>query len=224
MITLCIRTTPGRIASVVILASLTFGVRSARADLIESAPYSLLGAASQETVNLPEFDPAQGALNSVTVTVSGSLQFALEVFDSGPGTVSITALDTLSFNGTPLPVGDVFTGTIPSGQPVYVFTTPAVSFGPVTEEFGPNAVSFFTGTGTIPFTLSLAPAVVSQFSGSSTNSVLAFPGASGTVTADFAFTPAASTAPEPASFAMAGLALICVGTFARRKRHSSRSK
>lgn len=87
----------------------------------------------------------------------------------------------------------------------------------LTEHFGASANSFFTGKGTVPFTLSIPPPTVVQFSGPTTTSLLVFGGSSGTVTADYAFTPAPSAAPEPATLGVAGLALTAIGAFRRRR-------
>ena len=194
------------------------GAPSLRADLIETAPFSLIGSPNQGTVSLPQFNPAQGTLNSATLTVSGTIQFVLETFNTGPGAVTVTAHDTFFFGGTPLPTKGVFTATIPSNQPIYTFMPPPVPLGVLTEFFGPNTVSFFTGTATLPFQLSLGAATVDEFSGLSTSGVLAFAGVSGSVTADYAFTPTPSPAPEPASFGLAGLALIAAALCRRKSR------
>ncbi len=200
------------------------GAPPARADLIRTIPFSLIGSPNQGTVLVPQFDPAQGPLNSLTLSVTATMQFVLEVFDTGPGPVSITAQDTFSFGGIPLLAEGVFTGTIPSNQPIYILMPPAVSLGTLGESFGPNVASLFVGTGTVPFQLSLPAAAVDQFSGASVNSVLAFTGVSGTVSADYAFTPAASPVPEPVSFGMAGIALITAGAWGRRKLRRDSSK
>lgn len=208
------RTLPGLLT---LFASSTLGTRLAQADLIATTPFSIVGSPNQETITIPQFDPAQGTLNSATITVSGSMQFVLEVFDNGPGPVAITAQDTLSFHGTPLLAEGTFTDTIPTGQSIYTFMPPAVSLGTLTEFFPSDTVSFFTGTGTLPFQLSLAGATVDQFSGATAYGAFAFTGATGNVTVDYAFTPA--PVPEPASLGVAGLGLIAVGAFARCKRN-----
>ena len=182
---------------------------AARADLINTIPFSLIGSPNQQTIQVPQFDPALGTLTSATITVTGSLQFALEVFDTGPGAVSVTARDTLSFGGTPLLAVGSFTSPIPANQPVFTFTPDPVSLGTLQESFGANA-SFLIGTGTLPFDLVLANATVDQFSGPNVSSVLAFAGASGNVTAAYAFTPAAAPVPEPNFFFAAGLALVAL--------------
>ncbi len=201
-------------------ALLTLLVPSARADLIDTVPFSLTGNSSQQTISVPQFDPAQGALNSLVLSVSGSVQFVLEVFPSGPGPVSVTAEDTLMFSGTPLLAKGVFTSTIPSNTYPYTFMPPPVPLGTLVQDYGPNVVSFFTGTGTVPFQFSLGNAMVDQFSGPAGSSAIAFAGASGTVTADYAFTPAPGAAvPEPGTLGMAGFGVIAAGALIRRKRH-----
>jgi hypothetical protein len=197
------------------IGALTTG--SAQADLIKTVPFSLNGSPIQGTVLVPQFDPALGVLNSVTLDVTGTIQFALEDFNTGPGAISVTAHETLLFQGIPLPAAGIFTSTIPSNQTVFTFMPDPVSFGNLTENFGPGAVSFFIGNGTVPFSLSLAAATVDAFTGPTTTNVLAFSGTAGTVTATYAFTPAAAPTPEPATFAMVGLALVGASSLRRRK-------
>ena len=200
--------------SLVIAAGLT---GTARADLIQSLPFSLIGSPTQGTVLVPQFDPALGTLNSVSVAVTGTVQFALEDFNTGPGSISVTARDTLSLNGTPILTGGTFTSTIPANQTVYTFLPDPVSLGDFTETFGPGVVSFFIGNGNVPFDLNLAAATVDSFTGPTTTAVLAFAGATGAVTATYAFTPAVAQAPEPATFTLIGGAFLIASSLRRRK-------
>src|SRR5579885_3207669 len=197
---------------------LILGAQCARADLIENIPFSLTSSPISTvtgTVSVPQFDPAQGTLNSVTLSITPTVEFALEVFDDGAGPVSVTAADTFSFGGIPIPTEGIFSSTIPANQSPYTFMATA-SEGPLTEFFDSGTAAVFAGTVSVPFDISIAPPKLVQFSGPTTTSALAFSGVTGTVTADFAFTPA--QAPEPATFAAAGLGLIAVGACTRRKR------
>jgi hypothetical protein len=201
-------------------ALVTFGAAYGRADLIETASFSLIASNTgtvQGTLSLPQFNPAQGTLNSVSLTVVPTFQFVLEDFNAGAGPVSVTAQDTFSFGGIPIPAEGVFSSAIPANQQVYTFMPAPLAAGPLTENFGPNVTGFFTGTGAIPFDISLAPPTLIQFSGATTQNVLVFGGVSGTVTADYAFTPAPTPAPEPACFGVAAFGLIALGVFRRRK-------
>lgn len=210
---------PAALGSLAIIILCIAGAPARCDDLIDTVPFSLIGSPAQQTVYLPQFDPAHGTLDSATITVTGSMQFVLEVFDSGPGGVSVTAHDTLSFNGTPLQVEGTFTSTIPASQSPYTFGPIALSLGNLTESLGPNVVSFFTGTGTLPYQFSLPRATIDAFSGPTTSGALAFTGASGNVTADYAFTPAPVPVPEPSTLGLAGLALIGLTLAPYRSQH-----
>jgi hypothetical protein len=202
--------------SLLTTALLFVAVATARADLIETAPFSLPVGPSQQTIQLPQFDPALGTLTGATITVSGSIQYVLDIFNTGPGPFSATLLDTLSFGSTPLMTGGTFSGSIPANQTVFTYSPAALSFGPLIETFGPNTAQVFAGTGTVSFNLSLPAVTVDSFSGGTIENVLAFSGAVGTVTADYMFTPAVATVPEPASMAMLGIA-FCLLAVRRRK-------
>lgn len=198
-------------------ACCVLAVRPAHADVTDTVNFSLNGAPNATTISLPQFNPADGTLNSAMINVNGAVTFAIEIFNTGPGAFSVTALDTVTFGGIPIPVEGTFASTIPANQPEYVFTSPGVSFGPLTESIGQAADSSFVGTGTVPFDLFLANPSLDQFSGATAYSALAFSGVTGTVSIDYAFTAAASSVPEPGSVALTGFALILAGTLARRK-------
>jgi hypothetical protein len=159
-------------------------------------------------------DPIRHLRAAVTDQIA--LQFVLEIFNNGPGPFTVRAQDTLNFSSIPLRGETIFTGTVPTGQPIYTYSPAAVSLGTLTETFGPDALSFLVGTGTVPFGLSLGTTTVDQFSGPTTNAVLAFSGVSGSVTADYAYTPVPT--PEPATLGVAGLGLIASGVFLRKRR------
>ena len=203
----------------VLLAAAVCG-QCVHADVIQNVPFSLTAptiGSIQQTVLVPQFDPAKGALNSVTLTLNGNFQYVLEIFNTGAGPVSATVQEAFTFNGIPLPPQSTYSTTIPADQPIFNFTAPPTPFGPLTEFFSANTANFFSGTGTVPFTLSLGRPAVTQFSGPTTTGVLAFGGVSGTLTADYAFTPAAGAVPEPASLGLAGIGLAGLGLFARRR-------
>ncbi len=190
---------------------------SARAGTVDVVPFSLPVGPSQVTVQVPQFDPALGALTGVTLSVSGTIQYVLDIFNTGPGAFSATVHDNLSFGTTPLMTGGTFSGSIPANQTVFTDSPAALNFGPLTEFFGPGLLGAFIGTGTVPFDLSLPAVTIDQFSGSTVLNVLGFSAASGNVTADYIFTPAATVAPEPASFGILGLGLLSLSLVRRRR-------
>ncbi len=210
-----------KLPALAVIAALTsVGGMCARADEIRTVPFSFASSPTgsiQETTSVPQFDPANGTLNSVTLTFSESFQFVFEDFNTGAGALSVTGQDALTFGGIPVPVEGAFSTTIPANQLIFAFTPLPVSSGVLTENLGSSANTLFTGTGTVPFTLSIPPPTVVQFSGSTTTSLLIFGGPSGTVTADYAFTPTPNAAPEPGTLGIAGLALIGIGAFRRRR-------
>ena len=175
-------------------------VASARADQIEVVPFSLPVGPSQQTIQLPQFDPALGTFTGATLTLSGTIQYLLDVFNTGSGTFSATIHDNVLFATTPLMTGGTFTGTIPSNQMVFTYSPLALPVGPLTEVFGKDFSGVFAGTGTVAFDLSLPAVTVDQSSGASVLNVLAFSAASGTLTADYTFIPAATPVPEPETF------------------------
>ncbi len=188
---------------------------SARADTIQlTIPFTLPVGPSQQTVLVPQFDSAQGTLTDATITLSGNIQYVLDIFNTGPGSFSATVHDNLSFGGTPVMTGSTFSGTIPANQFVFTESPDALAFGPLTEMIGANPI--LIGSGTIPFDLSLPAVTVDQSSGATVLNVLAFSGASGNVTASYAFTPAIAAVPEPRSLATVAVALLFV--FVRRRK------
>jgi hypothetical protein len=194
------------------IALFLYVAASARADLIEVVPFSLPVGPSQQTIQLPQFNPALGILTGATLTVSGAIQYVLDVFNTGPGTFSATVHESLLFATTPLMSGGTFTGTIPSNQMVFPYSPAQLQVGPLTEMFGPDLVGMFIGTGSVPFNLSLPAVTVDQSSGATVLNVLAFSAASGNVTADYMFTPATTTVPEPGTFGtLAMLILVWYG-------------
>ncbi|HEY3841253.1 MAG TPA: choice-of-anchor E domain-containing protein [Bryobacteraceae bacterium] len=193
-----------------------YGAASARADLIEVVPFSLAVGPSQQTIQLPQFDPVLGTLTGATLTVSGIIQYALDVFNTGDGAFSATVHDNLLFGATPLASGSTFTGTISANQMVFTYSPAALPVGPLAQTFGPSLVGTFIGTGTVPYDLSLPAVTVDQFSGATVLNVLAFAAATGNVTADYTFTPATATVPEPGTFGAA--AMLILWFHERRKR------
>ncbi len=206
-----------RTAPLLSTALLLCAAASAPADTIEVVPFSLPVGPSQVTVQVPQFDPALGTLTGVNLSVSGTIQYLLDVFSTGPGPFSATVHDNLSFAMTPLPTGGTFSGSIPANQTVFTYSPAALNFGPLTETFGPGLLGVFTGTGTVPFDLSLSAVTIDQFSGSTVQNVLGFSQASGNVTADYMFTPAATAVPEPASFGPLLLSLLSLSLLRRRR-------
>jgi len=200
------------------IALFLYAAASARADLIQVVPFSLPVGPSQQTIQLPQFDPVLGTLTGVTLTVSGTIQYLLDVFNTGPGVFSATVHESLLFRTTPLMSVGTFTGTIPLNQLIFTYSPAVLPVGPLTETFGPNLVGVFIGTGTVPFDLSLPAVTVDQSSGATVLNVLAFSAASGNVTADYMFTPATTTIPEPGSFGILAISLLILATRRRNQR------
>ena len=135
---------------------------------------------------------------------------------------SFTAAAQNSFafglGGPPQPGFLAAAGKIPAGTPIFTTMPPAVPLGTLTLFFGPNADTGFIGTGRLDTSVSLSSAAVSQFSGSTVTGLLAFAGASGSVTVDYAFTPAAPVAvPEPASRVLLGAGLLSLAALGIRR-------
>lgn len=180
---------------------------AAKADLIRTVAFSVIGPGTA-SVALPQFNPARGTLNSVTISETATDQFVLEIFNSGAGG-SFTAMAQNNFSfglgGPPVQPGFLDTaGSIPAGMPIFTTMAPAVPLGSPMLFFGPGADAFFIGKGTLDTSVSLSAATVSQFSGATVSGLLAFAGASGTVTIDYAFTPV----PEPAGFAILSMGVL----------------
>jgi hypothetical protein len=198
------------------IAFATCAIGSARADLIESVSFTLPVGPSQQTIQLPQFNPVLGTLTNADISVSGTIQYVLDVFNTGAGPFSVFVQDTLSFAGTPIMTGEVVSGTIPADRMVYNPPQTPLAFGPLVETIGPLSAGFLVGTGTVPFDLSLPAVSVSQVTGASVLNVLSFAAASGTVVVNYAFTPAVTPVPEPASVWLVGVALMAL--FRRRRK------
>ncbi len=71
------------------------------ADLIRTVRFSVVGLGSA-AVALPQFDPALGALEAVTIAETANDQFALEISNSGAGESFAAAQNTSTFGfGSP---------------------------------------------------------------------------------------------------------------------------
>jgi hypothetical protein len=197
-------------------ASLLCAAGSARANLIETVPFSLAVGPSKQTIALPQFNSALGTLTGATISIAGTIQYVVDVFNTGAGSFSGTVEDTLSFGATPILAGGTFSGAIPANQTVFAYSPPPMNFGPLTETFDAATGGFLVGAGTVAFDLTLPAVKVDSFSGATVLNILSFSGAAGNVTADYMYVPAVTAAPEPGSLTTLGIALLCL--YARRRK------
>jgi hypothetical protein len=165
---------------------------------------------SQQTIDLPQFNPMLGTLTGATISVGGGIQYVVDIFNTGAGAFSVTLEDPLSFGTTPIFTGAIVSGSIPANQMVFTYSPALIDFGPLVETFDPAAAGFLVGAGTVAFDLTLPAVTVDSFSGDTVQNVQAFSGVSGTVTADYQYTPALTTVPEPGSLSTLAIGLFCL--------------
>ncbi len=162
------------------------------------------------SLNYPQFDPAQGTLQSVTVSITGELfgSSQVENLDAGPTTNTLELGATISVDGDPgagainLPTSptstntvmlDAFDGTIdfdgPSGESFLNLSTTETVSQTITD---PTVLAAYTGTGTVSLD---ASATASSFAIGGGNVVASFDTDAGaSVSVTYTFEPAAEPA------------------------------
>lgn len=148
-----------------------------------------------ETVRLPQFDPALGTLTTASATLAGTVEPLLEIFDTGRSQVAINVHELLILGTLPARTSFSFGSFIPDNTPVDGILFPPM---PVSISTSLNAqLAEFTGTGALPFTLTLSsPATLQE--GATVTEISSSASATGTITLDYTYTPATPAAvPAP---------------------------
>ena len=208
-------------ASAAGLALLGAGTVGARATvLVDTVPF-VFETNGNQTVQLPQFDPALGTLTAASITLSGLVQPLLEIFNTGRSQVSLSVQEFLNLGTLQARTSFSFGGFIPANTPVDGVLFPPMPVSVSTSLNGQLAQ--FTGHGAVPFILTLAsPATLEQ--GPTVTGVSSSASASGTITLDYTYTPVPAPAPtpvvvaEPASLAVLGAGLVGVGLLGKRRR------
>ena len=202
------------------IAWMTFCTGAVRGtSMVETVPFTILAptASNQPPQSIevltPQFNPSLGTLESATTTISGTINTALEFFNTGAGgSYDVFVSDTLSLGGIPGLFGQELTGVVPADQPV--FTAPVTfPFGPV-DRGDPSELVLGSGTWSQLFSLPFPTLAVNQ-----TPATVLVPGMSitGSSVTTYTYTPV--TTPEPRLMFLP--ALVFAGTvrvWNRRRR------
>lgn len=183
------------------------------ATITSTLSFALNSPASQVEA-LPQFDPALGTVTDGSVTLSGVVQNLVQVSNTGPGLFDVSIQDFINL-GTlqahiPFPVG----GKIPNNTPVDSFLLPPTPFSASTS------VRFqlgeFTGTGAVPFTLSLPKPEITVLQGGTVTNIFSSYFAKGNIAVSYTYTPAAAV-PEPGSISLSLAGIGLLGLIGRRR-------
>lgn len=206
---------------------LALGLPEARAQLIlpQIQPYFLAGTSSVTSLSFNQWNPTNGPLTNVSITLAGAVSGVFEVFNTTANDLTVSnarTQQTFTFAGVGAPQAifttnamtlDTFPSTVPSyaviegfDSQTFILTNnmPIALSG--TYDLTPYA-SYFTGTGTVVMN------IYSSFNLSG-NGPRTFDKSglvtSGTVTLEMI--------PEPSTYALLGLSALSLGLLARRRR------
>jgi hypothetical protein len=211
------------------VSCLALGAAELQAQLIIK-PYQLVGTSSVTTVSFNQWNPTNGPLTNVSLTLAGAVSGVFEVFNTSPTGADLTVSNartqqTFTFDGPSAPPA-IFTtnmmtlNTLPSTVPsfaviegydsqVFILTNnmPIQLSGFSTNYTDPGILSYFTGTGTITIS------IYNQFriSGDGPRNL----DSSGLTTSG---TIELNLIPEPSTYALLGLSALSLGYFAWRRR------
>ena len=191
--------------------------------IVDAVPFSI-NSPYNAPLALPQFDPALGTLTDASITLSGTVQDYLQLSNTGNGPFSVSLQDYINLGSLqariPFPVG----GFIPANSPVYGFLLPPTPFSASTSLNG--QLGEFTGPGAISFNLFVMNPIAQIQQGPTVTSVFSSLSATGNVTLNYTYTPAAPIAatPEPSTFAMCLTAsAFALWMWRRRKTRRQRS-